>query len=66
MKGFKRRHADKWMAMTLFAVIAVLASKVALADTTGRVVSVTDGDTIKVLDANNTQYKMRIPDQACH
>ena len=30
------------------------------ADITGRVVAVTDGDTIKVLDADNTQYKVRL------
>ncbi len=30
------------------------------ADITGRVVSVTDGDTIKVLDSTNTQYKVRL------
>ena len=27
------------------------------ADITGRVVAATDGDTIKVLDADNTEYK---------
>jgi endonuclease YncB( thermonuclease family) len=30
------------------------------ADFTGRVVAVTDGDTIKVLDSTNTQYKVRL------
>jgi endonuclease YncB( thermonuclease family) len=38
----------------------VLITGVVHADITGRVVSVTDGDTIKVLDANNTQYKVRL------
>ena len=30
------------------------------ADITGRVVAVIDGDTIKVLDAHNTEYKVRL------
>ena len=30
------------------------------ADLTGRVVAVTDGDTIKVLDSTNTQHKVRL------
>ena len=30
------------------------------ADITGRVVAVTDGDTIKVLDADNTEHKIRL------
>ena len=30
------------------------------ADVTGRVVAVTDGDTIKVLDDNNTEHKVRL------
>jgi endonuclease YncB( thermonuclease family) len=38
----------------------VLITGVVHADITGRVVAVTDGDTIKVLDANNTQYKVRL------
>jgi endonuclease YncB( thermonuclease family) len=33
---------------------------IAQADVTGVVVSVTDGDTIKVLDENNTQHKVRL------
>jgi endonuclease YncB( thermonuclease family) len=32
----------------------------AKADVTGRVVSVTDGDTIKVLDVNKVEYKVRL------
>lgn len=32
----------------------------AQADFTGKVVSVTDGDTIKVLDSSNTQHKVRL------
>ena len=31
-----------------------------LADISGRVVSVTDGDTIKVLDSANTEHKVRL------
>ena len=32
----------------------------ALGDITGKVVSVTDGDTIKVLDSTSIQYKVRL------
>lgn len=44
-------------------IVAVLLSSsiFCYADTiTGRVVGVTDGDTIKVLDASNTEYKIRL------
>ncbi|MCX2983394.1 nuclease [Halieaceae bacterium IMCC14734] len=41
-------------------VALVIAANQALADITGRVVAVTDGDTIKVLDANNNQHKIRL------
>lgn len=44
-------------------IVAVLLSSSVFcyADTiTGRVVGVTDGDTIKVLDASNTEYKIRL------
>jgi len=41
-------------------LITVLLSPPALADISGRVVAVTDGDTIKVLDADNVQYKVRL------
>ena len=43
------------------ALLLILAHSVALAGTiTGRVVRVTDGDTIVVLDTNNTQHKIRL------
>lgn len=46
------------VAITLFLI---LVHSTALADTlAGRVVRVTDGDTIVVLDANNTQHKIRL------
>lgn len=38
----------------------VLTVATALADVTGRVVAVTDGDTIKVLDAGQVQHKVRL------
>jgi endonuclease YncB( thermonuclease family) len=41
-------------------LLLLLFCSLAHADVTGRVVSVTDGDTIKVLDADNTQYKIRL------
>ena len=44
----------------LLFVVALTAVATAHADITGRVVAVTDGDTIKVLDASNTQHKVRL------
>jgi endonuclease YncB( thermonuclease family) len=41
-------------------LILLLACSQAHADITGRVVAVIDGDTIKVLDADNTEYKVRL------
>ena len=41
-------------------LILLFFCSLAHADITGRVVAVTDGDTIKVLDADNTQYKVRL------
>jgi endonuclease YncB( thermonuclease family) len=43
----------------LLACLFVLAVA-AHADITGRVVAVTDGDTIKVLDSSNSQHKARL------
>jgi endonuclease YncB( thermonuclease family) len=45
--------------MRLIPLLLLFAS-LAHADITGRVVAVTDGDTTKVLDANNTQHKVRL------
>ena len=46
----------QWMVALLLS-----CSAFCYADTiTGRVVGVTDGDTIKVLDASNTEYKIRL------
>ena len=42
------------------AVLFLLSSGAILADITGKVVSVTDGDTIKVLDAQKRQHKVRL------
>lgn len=41
-------------------LLLLLFCSLAHADITGRVVAVTDGDTIKVLDADNTQYQVRL------
>jgi endonuclease YncB( thermonuclease family) len=38
----------------------LLAATTVHADVTGRVVAVTDGDTIKVLDSSNTEHKVRL------
>ena len=43
---------------SIFVLLLFVGS--AWADITGRVVAVTDGDTIKVLDADNTQHKVRL------
>jgi len=45
----------------LAIVAALLASPAAYADTlTGKVVGITDGDTLALLDATNTQHKIRL------
>jgi len=45
----------------VLALLLALSQVVALADTiTGRVIRVTDGDTIVVLDANDAQHKIRL------
>lgn len=41
-------------------LLILLAAAFAHADVTGRVVSVTDGDTIKVLDSEQVQHKVRL------
>jgi endonuclease YncB( thermonuclease family) len=41
-------------------ILLTLAMSAANADIYGRVVAVTDGDTIKVLDANKVQHKIRL------
>jgi endonuclease YncB( thermonuclease family) len=44
-----------------YLLIAILALPlISFADMTGRVVAVTDGDTIKVLDADKTEHKVRL------
>ena len=50
------------IAGTLLALACTwtLAQPASLGELTGRVVGVTDGDTIKVLDANNTSHKIRL------
>ncbi len=40
--------------------LTLLASTPSLADVTGRVVGITDGDTITVLDNTNVQHKVRL------
>jgi len=42
------------------AIILLVFSGTAFADISGKVVAVTDGDTIKVLDSNNVQYKVHL------
>ena len=48
-----------WQRYLPFIFLA-LAMPTAAADITGKVVAVTDGDTIKVLDANRVQHKIRL------
>jgi len=45
---------------TLLLCLTALASTLAFADVTGRVVGITDGDTVTVLDSSRTQYKVRL------
>ena len=44
----------------LAAIIALAAIPAAAEPLTGKVVSVTDGDTVRVLDAANVQHKVRL------
>ena len=41
-------------------LLVTLATSTAVADISGKVVAVTDGDTIKILDSNNVQHKIRL------
>ena len=52
----------RFCAMRKFFVLLLAFgfSQLAYADISGRVVAVTDGDTIKVLDANNAQHRVRL------
>ena len=54
-----RRVERVWVGGWLALFIAVTSAG-ASADITGRVVAVTDGDTIKVLDDTNTEHKVRL------
>jgi endonuclease YncB( thermonuclease family) len=42
----------------LLAALLLLAATTALADIAGRVVVVTDGDTLKILDSDQVQHKV--------
>ena len=56
-----KRHADKLMVVVLIATTTFILQ--AIADNTeviGKVVSVTDGDTINLLDAANNEIKVRL------
>jgi endonuclease YncB( thermonuclease family) len=44
----------------MFIFLVLLAATTAHAEITGRVVAVTDGNTIKVLDETNTEHKVRL------
>jgi endonuclease YncB( thermonuclease family) len=44
----------------LFILVVTFVTSTADADISGKVVAVTDGDTIKILDNNNLQHKIRL------
>ncbi len=49
------------LASNLIAIVCALSAVAASADTfMGRVVSIADGDTLTLLDATNTQHKIRL------
>ena len=48
------------MRQISFFLLLLLSPFPTFADITGKVVSVTDGDTIRVLDADNVQNKVRL------
>ena len=52
-------HRTRLMPLVTSVLLTILPFPTA-ADITGRVVAVTDGDTIKVLDTHNTEYKVRL------
>lgn len=51
-RGFALKHV-----LLIFSLFIAVSAQ---ADIKGRVVAVTDGDTIKVLDANNVEHKVRL------
>ena len=54
-------HVFHYIYRTSIFSAAVVLSQIALADTyTGKVVGVSDGDTITVLDSSNTQHRVRL------
>lgn len=48
------------MRITLWAAALAIATTTNAAELTGRVVGITDGDTITILDAGNQQHKVRL------
>lgn len=49
------------MRVRALAIAIIMAASMAHADTlTGRVVGIADGDTLTLMDANNTQHKIRL------
>ena len=50
----------QWIGAPALLLAVVLQTPAALADISGKVVAVTDGDTIKVLDADNVTHKVRL------
>src|SRR3954453_17470924 len=54
----RRRH--RLLPLLAFFVMLALTHVAAAADLTGRVVGITDGDTLTVLDADHRQTKVRL------
>lgn len=53
-------HNNKTILNTALLCLTFLTSTPSFADVTGRVVGITDGDTITVLDNTNVQHKVRL------
>lgn len=53
-------HNNKTKFNAALLCLTLLASTPSLADVIGRVVGITDGDTITVLDSTNVQHKVRL------
>ena len=51
------RHATR---LTILLALSAVAVAVDASELVGRVVGITDGDTITVLDAGKTQHKIRL------
>ena len=60
IKSFQKRFPLQVKMKKYIAILLLTFSGSVYADISGKVVAVTYGDTIKVLDSNNVQHKVRL------